>query len=372
MQLVMFITLSWLLISVIITFHDYLFYSELSVLGWQRFSPANSLLTSVFAVFIAGPLAGSFVVFYLKDRFKHKPLWYFLLINTITFVVLITLISIPAAFFYNWLATGRPLNDPQLLRRVWSFFINPSYLFILFNWTIISFLTLVVLQINDKYGQGVLLALLKGKYNKPKQEERIFMFLDITSSTTIAEHLGNIKYFELLRSFFEDITQPIIKNYGEIYQYVGDEIVVSWKVKNGLKNAHCLTCFFDIEKKIKKLSGKYEEQYGLIPGYKAGLHCGEVTVGEVGTIKKDIIFSGDVLNTTARIQDACKRFDARLLISKNLVEKLANPKAYQFKEIGEIQLRGKQLPVNLSIVEKVNLKPHKLNKKDKPKNKVSL
>ncbi len=352
LRLVLVISAVWLLIAIFITIHDHFFYKEVNDLARGAYSFSQNLYTSIFAVFIAGPLAGSLVVFYLKDRYKDKPLWQALLFNTITFVLIITVVCVPAAFFFSAFNTENSWNSPESMQLVTAFFTSVSYINILINWTLISFLTLIVLQINDKYGQGVMFDLLRGKYNKPQQEERIFMFLDITSSTTIAEKLGNTKYFELLRTFFDDITRPIIKNQGEIYQYVGDEIVVSWKKKNGLKNANCLQCYFDIEKKINKLSEQYMQSYGLVPGYKAGLHCGEVTVGEVGSIKKDIIFSGDVLNTTARIQDACKRFDTKLLISKQLIAALDNPQGFKFKEIGEIQLRGKQLPVNLSIVEK--------------------
>ena len=349
---VFFIVISWVVISMAIVLHEYLFYSELLRRGIDSYNHTNTLLTTLFAVFIAGLIAAPFMVFYLKDRFKSKPWWFSLLFNTITFNVIITLVSLPASVFYHMVGENLSIGDPQLLVNIWKFYSSPSYLTVLFNWTAISFLTLIVLQVNDKYGQGVLWALLKGKYNKPKQEERIFMFLDITSSTAMAEQFGNIRYFELLRSFFQDITKPILKNYGEIYQYVGDEIVVSWEMENGLRNTNCVQCFFDIQDTMEKLSAKYIKQYGLVPGYKAGLHCGEVTVGEVGTIKKDIIFSGDVLNTTARIQDACKKFDSNLLISKDLIERLDANHGFVFNEIGAIQLRGKLKPVNLSIVKK--------------------
>jgi len=70
------------------------------------------------------------------------------------------------------------------------------------------------------------------------------MFLDIKSSTTIAERIKHKKYFELLNDFFNDVTDPIIYNKGEIYQYVGDEITVSWKLENGVDNFNCINCFF--------------------------------------------------------------------------------------------------------------------------------
>ena len=80
---------------------------------------------------------------------------------------------------------------------------------------------------SDKYGQGILFKFIRGKYHTQKRENMIFMFLDLKSSTTIAEAIGNAKYFELLKDFFYDITDAIIENEGEMNQFVGDEIVIS-------------------------------------------------------------------------------------------------------------------------------------------------
>jgi len=59
------------------------------------------------------------------------------------------------------------------------------------------------------------------------------MFIDLNDSTTIAEKIGDIEYNKFLNNFFYDITDSIIENYGRIYRYVGDEVVVSWKLKKG-------------------------------------------------------------------------------------------------------------------------------------------
>ncbi|MBA3647641.1 MAG: adenylate/guanylate cyclase domain-containing protein [Chitinophagales bacterium] len=180
-------------------------------------------------------------------------------------------------------------------------------------------LTQFFLQISDKFGQGILWSFIMGKYHSPREEEHMFMFVDLASSTTIAGKLGNKNYHSLLKDFFADITNPIIHNKGEIYQYVGDEIVISWKLKNGIDNNQCLNCFFDMRKKIYEMKEKYESIYGLVPEFKAGLHYGKVIAGEVGIIKRDITYSGDVLNTTARIQSKCNEYQVKILCSDELL-----------------------------------------------------
>lgn len=70
-------------------------------------------------------------------------------------------------------------------------------------------------------------------------------------------------------------------------------------------------------------------------------------VGEVGIIKKDIVFSGDVLNTTARIQGECNHYNARLLISGETLSLFANNIPFQFKLLGTFELRGKEQKIDL-------------------------
>ncbi len=177
--------------------------------------------------------------------------------------------------------------------------------------------------------------------------ERIFMFLDITSSTSIAEKLGHLKYFELLNDFFMDIATPVENHKGEIYQYIGDEVVVSWPLKEGIRDFNVLNCFFDIVDAIHGLSDNYREKYDLVPSFKAGMHYGKVSTGTIGTLKKEIIYTGDVLNTTSRIEGQCNQYKVNNLLSKDLIQAFPNGDYFEFEKIGEISLRGKASYVTL-------------------------
>jgi adenylate cyclase len=214
----------------------------------------------------------------------------------------------------------------------------------------IIFITQFYNEVSENIGHGVLANFFTGKYHAPTEEERIFMFLDMKSSTTIAEHLGHVKYFEMLKEYYADLSDPVIQYSGEIYQYVGDEIIVSWKLKNGLADNNCIECFFAIKEAIRKQSSKYNEQFGLLPGFKAGFHLGKVTTGEIGVIKKEIIFTGDTLNTTARIQGLCNNYNVDILISGNLVKELDPASQFQIKSMGESELRGRDEKIELFTI----------------------
>jgi adenylate cyclase len=187
-----------------------------------------------------------------------------------------------------------------------------------------------------------------GKYHSPKTESRVFMFLDLKSSTRIAEKLGESKYHEFLRDVFADITEPISDNKAEIYQYVGDEVVVSWQLNKIRNKSQCLDIYFDIEKEFDLRKQKYLRKYEVIPFFKAGAHIGDAIAGEIGVIKRDITYSGDLLNTTSRIQSMCNELNSRFLISGQLKEYLDDVlTGWNVNSKGFITLKGKQTGVEL-------------------------
>jgi len=206
---------------------------------------------------------------------------------------------------------------------------------------------ILFLQISRLLGDGVLLKVLYGKYHKPVEEERIFMFLDVKSSTTIAEKIGHEKFYSFLNSFFYEITEPVLMTKAEIYQYVGDEIVFNWTIKDGIKDANCLKIFFLIKKKVEENRDQYLAEYGVVPKFKAGVHFGKVIVGQIGNLKREIVFNGDVLNTTSRIQDLCNTYHHDLLISRRLLTLLKLPNIYGQEYLGKIKLKGKEIDTHL-------------------------
>ena len=167
------------------------------------------------------------------------------------------------------------------------------------------------------------------------------MFLDMKSSTTLAETLGSQKSFSLLNTFFRDISEPILEREAEIYQYVGDEVVLTWPVEIGFRDANCIQVFFDILAEIEGRREYYEAKFGLVPAFKAGLHFGDVITAEIGDLKKEIVYNGDVLNTTARIESMCNEYDQQLIASEELVSHLELPNFIEAKSLGPVFLRGK-------------------------------
>jgi len=205
---------------------------------------------------------------------------------------------------------------------------------------------------NQKFGKGVFLKMLLGKYKKPTEEHRIFMFLDLKSSTTIAEKLGHFKYSQLIQDCFYDLNEVVPKYGAEIYQYVGDEAVLSWPYKKGLTDNQCVQLFFSFQELLVAKQSYYETKYGMVPQFKAGMHGGKLMVAEVGVVKKELAFHGDVINTSARIQAECNTYNVPILVSEQLVLDLETPNEFISKSLGSVLLKGKNEKVKIYTIKK--------------------
>ncbi len=202
--------------------------------------------------------------------------------------------------------------------------------------------------VNDLLGQGVLFNFVAGRYRRPRVEERVLLFIDMEASTVIAERLGETGFLDFLNRFVADVRESIVAQHGAIHKYVGDEIIVTWPLAAGLQDGRCVRACFDALAQLDEHADAYIRDFGMPANFRAALHCGPVAVGELGTIKMEIAFLGDTMNTAARLQEACRDTGCRVLASAALVDRLeALPPGIAKRAIGQLRLRGKESDIAL-------------------------
>jgi len=208
------------------------------------------------------------------------------------------------------------------------------------------------LEIRTLHNRGELLRFLTGGYRYPKEETRVFLFADMVGSTPLAEQLGNMRYSSLVRACFRDTSEAILAWGGDVYQFAGDGMIVTWRRDAGLKNAACVECFFEMVAQLEKRAEQYQQRYGTVPKLRGGIHGGEVVTTWVGEAKKELAFHGDALNTTARIEGLCREANADCLASDWILERIALPEHLAAKPLGDHVLRGKERTIHLSAIER--------------------
>jgi len=344
--------LTWLLYSIVYSL------LERGLLGNLTHYPSTgnpyhfgtALLSAAITALVLGLVIGTLEILYINKLFTKKSFLKKLLYKTSIYLGVIILFLLINRVIYNAVELKTSVFTPLVWTHTRQFFFNYVFLSVVVYITTVVGAALFYNEISQNLGQGTLANFFTGKYHTPKEEQRIFMFLDMKSSTTIAESLGHVRYFEMLSEYYFDLSDPIINYSGQIYQYVGDEVVVSWKLKSVLENNNCIQCFFAMKETLGQQTTKYNEKFGVMPDFKAGFHLGKVTTGEIGVLKKDIIFTGDVLNTTARIQGLCNTYQVDLLISADLLKELHLDPKFQILPLGENELRGRDEKVELFTI----------------------
>lgn len=298
----------------------------------------------LFAGALIGLAYGVLDILLDRPRLRQMPYLWLILTQTACHVILLTALvaALQARGIFHH---GESFTVARWAERTFSI----NTLVILLYTGAVSFGFNFLKQVNRKFGPGNLRRLLLGKYYHPRRENRVFLFLDLKSSTSHAERLGHQRYSALIQECFRDLA-VVLEHGAEVYQYVGDEAVLSWEASVGLDDLNCVRAFYRFRNQLRSRARHYERLYGFVPEFKAGGNIGEVTGVEVGEIKREIAFHGDVLNTAARTQALCNEHGEEFLISEYLQSALPPSSDFSFARIGTTQLRGRQLPLEIYAV----------------------
>ena len=336
------------LLWTILDFIFFLWQKFIGVLPEIYYKPGTGFTKEIIVreviVFITSLFIGYFLVYVLRNYLRKSSLWFNLFVKTILLVLVAFIMVFLLFVAYEWLIAGRTLTA-----SVDRFQYNLQHKRLLIQkmpeWVILFFFTLLAIEVNEKYSRGVFINIMLGRYLQPREERRIILFLDLKDSTPIAEKLGHKEYFQFIRDFIFCISSGFMENDGRIYQYVGDEIVVWWPESKA--NAQkAVAALLTARKELHKQFNRFKRKYDTLPEYKAGIHTGTVTVGQVGIEKKDLVMSGDAINTAARIRSACTELNQKYIASKDVVD-LLDLKEWQTESLGLIDLKGKNQGMEL-------------------------
>jgi adenylate cyclase len=231
------------------------------------------------------------------------------------------------------LGVPRGTGRLQLVSVIFSFGATGAFIF--------------MLQISQIIGQRTLRDWVLGRYHRPRHEHRFFLFVDIMGSTALAERIGPVAVHQFLNSVFLQAADPVDDYRGEIYQYVGDEMVITWLEREGRPWARPIGCFIAIQAALEASAPDFVQAFGISPRVRGALHFGPVVVGEVGGRKRDIVFHGDVMNTTARLEQMARELDRPLVISADAWCHLPDADQWAVEDLGTHVLRGRASPVQV-------------------------
>jgi adenylate cyclase len=210
---------------------------------------------------------------------------------------------------------------------------------------------LLMIEVARLLGPGTLVALVCGRYHRPRTDERFFLFVDVVGSTSLAERLGPEGIHRFLARVFRVSADAIDDHLGDVYHYVGDALVVTWTVPRGRVDARPLACFFAIEAALASTAAGFVRDFGVTPRVHGAVHVGPVTAGEIGDTRRGIVFHGDVMNTTSRLEQLTRTLHRRFVVSADALRRLEGAERYDREDLGLHALRGRRAPVHVVAID---------------------
>ncbi len=281
---------------------------------------------------------------------RRLPLWAALVARTVSYAAVVALALAALIAGSAWVRGGVGFVEAVRSDRFQAMVTSGSFWAFLALLMVASFVINFALQLRRVLGPETMRALFLGTYRRPRSEERAFVFLDLTDSTAWAERLGPLAFTDFKNDFFADVAEPVLATGGRIVQYVGDEVMVAWPMTRAERDAAPIRFCFLVEDRVAAQAERYRRRYGEVPRFKAGVHGGTVVTAEVGDLKRDIVHSGDVVNTAARIEGECRPRGHTLLVSDEMLARMPALAEATHTALGPAALRGKSESVGLVSV----------------------
>ncbi|SHL19696.1 adenylate cyclase [Bradyrhizobium lablabi] len=237
--------------------------------------------------------------------------------------------------FLQWLQLGEfvvGIPAETSVKTFWYGFAYSAILSILFN---------LVFSITNLIGGRTFVNFITGRYHAPVEENRFVLFVDIAGSTGLAERLGGIGIHRFLDRTFRLLTIPVVDYRGEVLNYVGDEVIVTWPERVGALDCRPLRCFLAMRDELSRAASQFDREFGAVPRIRGSLHFGPVIVGEIGDVRRAIVFNGDVMNTAARLEELSRNVDGGFLASRAAMEQFGSAPPFPVRELGQLPIRGR-------------------------------
>jgi adenylate cyclase len=237
-----------------------------------------------------------------------------------------------------------PFQFFQLGDRIAGTPIDPSHKN-LWNATIysVAFLILanLVIGIANIIGPRAFRNFITGRYHSPMEENRFVLFVDIAGSTGLAERLGGVGIHRFLDRTFRLLTVAVVDYRGEVLGYVGDEVIVTWQESSGAIDWRPLRCFMAMREELARASDQMQREFGAAPRIRGSLHFGPVIIGEIGDVKRAIVFNGDVMNTAARLEEHSRNVEGGFLASRAAIGRFSSTPPFAVYDLGWLPIRGR-------------------------------
>lgn len=295
-----------------------------------RTSPASMLVGAIYGFLMCISIGGIELFVFdgrMRDWLNDLSFTASLVVRSAIYAVIIMLIQ---GFQSGEVIAGLPRETSG--QNFWIGFVYSAVISVLMN---------LGFGIANIIGPRALKNFITGRYHSPVEENRFVLFVDIAGSTGLAERLGGVGIHRFLDRTFRLLTVSVVDYRGEVLNYVGDEVIVTWPEDVGAIECRPLQCFTAMRDALAQASSQFEREFGAAPKIRGSLHFGPVIVGEIGDVKRAIVFNGDVMNTAARLEELSRNVDGGFIASRAAMERFRSAPPFAVRDLGRLPIRGR-------------------------------
>ncbi len=189
-----------------------------------------------------------------------------------------------------------------------------------------------------------------------KEKEVTILFSDIRGFTSISEKMSSQKVSELLRAYFTPMTKIILYHQGTLDKFIGDALMAFWNAPVSVPQhpVKAVEASLDMISELKRLNQIFERDFSLQLEIGIGLHCGMVTVGNMGSEDLfDYTVIGDNVNLASRIEGLCRHYGLSFLVSDSVKKAClaaGDMPHLLFQEVDIVRVKGKDEPITIFSV----------------------
>jgi adenylate cyclase len=174
------------------------------------------------------------------------------------------------------------------------------------------------------------------------------LFTDIRSFSTISERMEAHALVSLLNEYFAEMVTIIMHEDGVVDKFIGDAIMAVFgaPVPKPGDAERAVRAAIRMREALASLNQKLVER-GMDPIRAGiGIHTGEVVAGNIGSeARMEYTVIGDAVNVAARLETATKDTGEDILVSEDTRAQVGE--AFDFRPLGDIQVKGRQQPVRI-------------------------
>ena len=310
------------------------------------FTHVHPFVNGTIGGFLLGVLICGFEIYVFGQRLKQSSFGWMLLIRTVIYMICITLIILTVVTINRSIRHGQTFGDALQSQESYDYIFRGNFKTAITFTFIAAILANFTRLVSLKIGRGALANFFLGAYHKPKVKERVFIFLVIKNAHEILQKSSVETYHAFLNEIYREVSIAALHNRGYIYEYVEDLVIIYWKGNEKKLDQALINFHNEVKAALKNKEQYFFGAFNDVPELNWAAHGGEVIQAEIGELKTEIVFHGDVLNTTARISGLVSK-ENTFIISNFILDRIQTIAGIKATAIGEIELRGKSKPIPL-------------------------